>query len=91
MVLIHYSGSLKFIVVGYLCVDNEACLGFQMTVSCILFGDTQAKMGFSILLHCPGSLLRKKLCHKNNGPVYHVSWHPKVNILEVNITAQVFT
>lgn len=90
MVLTCYLGSLRFIVVGYLCVDNAVCLGFQVTVHCILFGDREANPGFSILLHSPGSLLRKKTCHKNNGPVYHVSWHPKVNVLEVNITAQIF-
>lgn len=91
MVLTHYLGSLRFIVVGYLCVDNVVCLGFQITVPCILFGDREVKPGFSVLLHCLGCLLRKNMYHKNNGPVCRVSWHPKVNVLEVSITAQVFT
>lgn len=64
MVLTHYLSSLRFIVVEYLCVDNVVCLGFQMTVHCILFGDGEAKPGPSILPHCLGSLLRKKCAIK---------------------------
>lgn len=64
MVLTRYLGSLRFMAVGYLCVDNVVCLGFQATVHCILFGDREANPGFSILLHSPGSLLRKKCAIK---------------------------
>lgn len=60
MVLTHDLGSLRFIVVGYLCVGNVVRLGFQLTVRCMLVGDREAKSGFSILLHRLGSLLRKK-------------------------------
>lgn len=64
MVFTYYWASLRFTVVGYLCVDNVVYLAFQKTVHCILFGDRGAKPGFSILLHCLGSLLRKKCAIK---------------------------
>lgn len=64
MVLTHYLSSRRFIVVGYLCVDNAVCLGFQMTIHCILFGDREAKPAFSIIPCCLVSLIRKKIAIK---------------------------
>lgn len=61
MVLTCYWASLRFIVVGYLCVNNVVCVAFQKTIRCILFGDRGAKPGFFC---CLGSLLRKKCAIK---------------------------